>query len=161
MGVALGWTPPAGMSEENIAGWRGFYYGIRQNYGLSPADYRLLYVAQKGRCAICRKARGIHPDDPKAAGSRRLGVDHNHALGNGLEAVRGLLCSGGPSTCNRIIGWLDRAALQRAADYLAAPPAPEVLGRVRAQLESADRAGARLEQAEIDAWALAALWGKP
>jgi hypothetical protein len=83
-------------------------------YGVTPEQYRRLYLAQKGRCWICRKAKGIHPDDPRGTGSRRLGIDHNHVTG----AVRGLLCTGGDKTCNRIIGWLNAYQLRRAASYL-------------------------------------------
>lgn len=157
MGVALDWTPPAGMAQAKITQWRTFYSGIRAKYGITPAEYRLLYIAQQGRCAICRKARGIHPDDPRGAGTRRLGVDHNHALGPCREAVRGLLCSGGPSTCNRIIGWLDRYALQRAADYLVKAPAQVVLYLVQAERDDAARTGATLTQQELDDLAVAAL----
>ena len=108
------WTPPVGMAPLKVKAWRAFYSRIQDVYQVTPAEYRLLYLAQKGRCWICREARGIHPDDPKARGSRRLGVDHDHVTGR----VRGLLCTGGDKTCNRIIGWLGPAALRRAADYL-------------------------------------------
>lgn len=108
------WTPPAGMSPEVVSEWRKFYGRMIDLYGLAPADYRGLYLAQMGRCAICQKAKGLHPDDPQGRGSRRLGVDHNHVTGQ----VRGLLCTGGDKTCNRIIGWLTAPALSRAAQYL-------------------------------------------
>lgn len=108
------WTPPPGMAPQVAKDWRSFYGRMIDLYGLKPADYRGLYIAQKGRCAICQAAKGIHPDDPRGAGSRRLGVDHNHTTGQ----VRGLLCTGGDKTCNRIIGWLTAPALIRAAEYL-------------------------------------------
>jgi len=108
------WTPPAGMRPEVVTAWRSFYGRMIDLYELIPAQYRDLYLAQKGRCAICQKAKGIHPDDPRGRGSRRLGVDHNHVTGQ----VRGLLCTGGDKTCNRIIGWLEAPALRRAASYL-------------------------------------------
>lgn len=142
------WTPPDGMHPGDVAAWRAFYAKALSLYRITPAQYRLMYVAQRGRCAICRVAKGIHPDDPKARGTRRLGIDHNHVTG----AVRGLLCTGGDKTCNRIIGWLDRPALLRAADYLAAPPAA-VLNWVRAQEENANQTGIQLRQGELDALA--------
>lgn len=108
------WTPPEGMSPKLVAEWRAFYRAALIKYGVTPADYRGLYLAQSGRCAICRKATGKHPDDPRGRGGRRLGIDHNHVTG----FVRGLLCTGGDKTCNRIIGWLGPEALERAADYL-------------------------------------------
>jgi hypothetical protein len=117
------WTPPDGMVPDVARQWRAFYSHAQRRYGLAPEQYRLLYLAQMGRCWICRKARGIHPDDPRGTGGRRLAVDHNHLTG----AVRGLLCSGGDRTCNRIIGWLNADALRRAADYLDRPPARVLL----------------------------------
>lgn len=108
------WVPPLGMEHDVIYRWAAFYRSILDTYGLSPDLYRDLYLAQKGRCAICQRAKGVHPDDPKGRGGRRLGVDHNHVTGQ----VRGLLCTGGDKTCNRIIGWLDAPALTRAAQYL-------------------------------------------
>ena len=113
---ALDWTPPEGMAPSVAGKWRAFYLAALDKYGLTPDEYRLLYVAQKGRCWICRNAKGIHPDDPKGRGSRRLGIDHNHATG----AVRGLLCTGSldPKTCNRLVAFYRQEALQRAADYM-------------------------------------------
>jgi hypothetical protein len=108
------WTPPAEMGQLAVTAWRTFYARIGDLYGVTPAQYRDLYFAQKGRCWICRTAKGIHPDDPRARGTRRLAVDHNHMTGQ----VRGLLCSGGDKTCNRVIGWLTAPELRRAADYL-------------------------------------------
>lgn len=108
------WTPPEGMIPRVVADWRAFYGRMVDLYAFTPVQYRGLYIAQKGRCAICQTAKGIHPDDPRGKGSRRLGVDHNHVTGQ----VRGLLCTGGDKTCNRIIGWLTAPALQRAASYL-------------------------------------------
>lgn len=124
--AGFAWDPPAGMSSLVKASWSSFYRAAYRNFGLTPAQYRALYLAQRGRCYICRKAKGVHPDDPMGRGGRRLGIDHNHALGDTLQAVRGLLCTGGDRTCNRIIGWLTRDALERGAYYLARPPAPQV-----------------------------------
>jgi hypothetical protein len=125
------WTPPPDMLPEVATGWKVFYAGIRRTYGITPAEYRALYLAQLGRCYICQKARGKHPDDPKGKGSQRLGVDHNHAFGNRREAVRGLLCSKGPASCNRIIGWLDHRSLVRAVQYVEEMPAQGVLALLR------------------------------
>lgn len=118
------WTPPAGMDPTVTASWRAFYARAasgKAGYVITPDQYRLLYLAQKGRCWICRTAKGIHPDDPKGRGWRRLGVDHDHQTG----AVRGLLCTGSLSadTCNRLIAKYSRQALARAAEYMNNPPA--------------------------------------
>jgi hypothetical protein len=150
------WTPPAGMASINVRSWRAFYAKMLDEYGVTPADYRLLYIAQRGRCWICRTAVGIHPDDPKAGGSRRLGVDHNHISGH----VRGLLCTGGDKTCNRVIGWLNRAQLLRAADYLANPPG-RVLEWAHKREQNAKDAGIPLDRAELDTLATAYLWLEP
>jgi hypothetical protein len=147
------WTPPDGMAPPDVKAWRAFYGRMLDEYGITPADYRLLYVAQRGRCWICRTAKGVHPDDPKARGSRRLGVDHNHISGH----VRGLLCTGGDKTCNRVIGWLDEPQLRRAADYLKWPPG-RVLEWARKQEQNANDAGIPLDQQELDTLTQAYLW---
>jgi Recombination endonuclease VII len=115
--------------------WQKFYTEISRKYG-TPArpfgerEYVALYVAQDGRCAICRRARGRDPREPLAYAGRkvkprRLGVDHNHFTG----LVRGLLCAGSLSanTCNRLVARYDPEALVRAVNYLAHPPAVAVL----------------------------------
>jgi hypothetical protein len=84
-------------------------------YGLAPGEYRRLYEAQGGHCAILRcRATGT--------GRRKLAVDHDHETGK----VRGLLCS----THNQMIGDAgdDPEVFQSIANYLESPPAYEVLG---------------------------------
>lgn len=152
--VAL-WDPPAGMTPAVIRTWRAFYARAMDNYGVTPADYRILYLAQKGRCWICRKAKGVHPDDPQGRGARRLGIDHNHAT----SQVRGLLCTGGDKTCNRVIGWLDHASLKRAVAYLENPPA-HVLQVVRASYELARHDGYQLSDESMEALAVGYLWNQ-
>jgi hypothetical protein len=114
------------MDQKLITSWRVFYAKAWHTYGKTPQEYRDLYVAQYGCCYVCRVAKGKHPDDPKGRGGRRLGWDHNHTTG----VVRGLLCTGGDRTCNRIIGWLNTAALRRAVEYVENPPAPRVVEAV-------------------------------
>lgn len=117
-----GWAPPAGMMPAVASEWRRFYAAALTKYGVTPTRYRAYYLAQHGCCYICRKAKGKHPDDPKGSGGRRLAIDHNHVTGR----VRGLLCSGGDKTCNRVIGWLNHAALKRAVEYVEREPAQAV-----------------------------------
>jgi hypothetical protein len=126
--VKLDWTPPEGMGISLAEEWRRFYRAAMRNYGITPAEYRALYIAQLGRCFICQVARGKHPDDPKGGGGRRLGIDHNHLIGNCREAVRGLLCTGSLSanTCNRMIGHYTLPALKRAVIHLEESPAQAV-----------------------------------
>ncbi len=139
----LDWTPPDGMPGPVVTQWRTFYRGIRTLYGITPTQYRALYLAQLGRCYICHKARGIHPDDPKGHGSRRLGVDHNHVLGNRPEAVRGLLCTGSlnANTCNRMIGRYPIEALRRAVAYVEESPAQTVFAALAEGLGDRDIQG--------------------
>lgn len=90
---------------------------VCEQYGLLPGEYKKLYDAQGGKCAIRNcKARGIYV---------RLAVDHDHDMGFIRAAIRGLLCK----THN---GWIGRAGddpevFLSLADYLIHPPAWEVL----------------------------------
>lgn len=87
---------------------------VENTYGITAEEYKLLYEAQGGRCAICQRATGA---------ARRLAVDHNHKTGE----VRGLLCK----PCNRYgLGMFARdnpEVFDRAAEYLRNPPARDVL----------------------------------
>lgn len=85
-----------------------------ETYGITEEEYWEIYEHQEGYCYICRRANGRR---------KRLSVDHCHATG----MVRGLLCT----SCNRnVLGHLrdDPAALERAAEYLRTPPAPQAIG---------------------------------
>lgn len=118
------WEPPAGMSVTHVRAWREFFRKAasgQAGYTATWEDYVILYRAQLGRCFICQTARGINPDDPKARGTQRLGWDHNHMTG----AVRGLLCTKGEWSCNRIVGrFRDKPeAFWRGFRYLTKPPA--------------------------------------
>lgn len=85
-------------------------------YGLLPGDYARLLEAQGGTCAIyrCRAA----------GGSRRLAVEHDHALKD-RASVRGLCCA----VHNEWIGRAgdDPAVFDSIAEYLRNPPARRVL----------------------------------
>jgi hypothetical protein len=84
--------------------------------------YQALYVAQGGRCAICKWATGK---------TRRLSVDHDHACCPGKtscgKCVRGLLCR----PCNTLLGRARDAIefFQNAIEYLTNPPAQRILRR--------------------------------
>jgi hypothetical protein len=86
---------------------------VRDIYGLRPGEYKLLYEAQGGRCAICGIGRGI---------SKKLAVDHDHKTG----IARGLCCA----RCNEYIGVVrdDPEAFRRGFLYLLDPPALRILG---------------------------------
>jgi hypothetical protein len=131
------------MDPEVVKAWRGFYGSIKLKYGMTPRFYRALYLAQSGRCFICRTAKGIHPDDPKGRGGRRLGVDHDHAVGDRIEAVRALVCTGSLSanTCNRLIARYSAGQLLRAVEVLQDRPAQTLLS-----------AGDNFSDAELTGW---------
>jgi len=76
---------------------------LRRDFGLEPEQYEQLWRAQRGKCAICRRALTVKPHPH---------VDHDPV---GLH-VRGLLCVG----CNLAVGYLgdDAAVAERAATYL-------------------------------------------
>lgn len=118
------WTPPAGMAPTVAKAWMAFFRKAQSGsagYTATPEMYVITYKIQLGRCFICQKARGVNPEDPKGRGAQRLGWDHNHATG----AVRGLLCTKGEWSCNRIVGRFrdDSEAFRRGAMYLERPPA--------------------------------------
>ena len=88
-------------------------------YGLRPGEYKQLYEAQGGKCAVkgC-PARGL---------ALRLAVDHDHDIGlHNRNAVRGLLCK----RHNRTIGDAgdDPEVFESMANYLRHPPAWKILG---------------------------------
>lgn len=80
---------------------------LRDLYGITPAEYDSMFVAQQGRCAICGS-------DNSGADGRRMFVDHDHVTG----AVRALLCA----CCNTGLGMFadDPDRLLAAAAYLLA-----------------------------------------
>jgi hypothetical protein len=90
-----------------------------KRYGLTPENYDALFVAQNGRCAICRTEERVR----QRANSpiQHLAVDHDARSG----AVRGLLCF----PCNRALGVVGDTlyGLQRFQRYLENPPAEDVL----------------------------------
>lgn len=105
---------------------------VARTYGITAEQYEALFVAQEGRCYICRKKS-----------SQRLSVDHDHACCAGPTScgrcVRGLLCA--PERgCNRsLVGYVDWIgktpegaveAARRLVAYLEDPPARALLHRV-------------------------------
>lgn len=76
-------------------------YNYRYRYGITVEEYERLFIAQDGKCAICKKP-------PKRG---RLHVDHHHESG----AVRELLCI----SCNTSLAMLeDPYWYASATDYL-------------------------------------------
>lgn len=107
-----------GKTVERKEAAHGLY--VERTYGITAEEYKILYDAQGGRCAICRRATGA---------TRKLAVDHDHKTGE----IRGLLCK----PCNRYgLGMFARdnpEVFDRAAAYLRNPPARNVLRDVRCQ----------------------------
>jgi len=91
-------------------------------YNLTLGDWRAIFAAQGGACAICKRKPRIKKDGSEET----FHVDHEHTKGQ-TGRVRGILCN----YCNtRLIGRLkDHAMAQNMADYLRDPPATRALGR--------------------------------
>lgn len=83
---------------------RGRAYQLQTKYGMTPAQYDEMLLAQDGKCAICK----VHEEDIVW----KLRVDHDHATGK----VRALLCH----SCNTTLGHMkeDPELLRAAAAYL-------------------------------------------
>ena len=74
-----------------------------KKYGITWADRRVMWLAQKGRCALC----GKH----ERSFSKRLAIDHNHST----KRVRALLCF----FCNRRrVGQLNLKWAKAVYEYL-------------------------------------------
>lgn len=86
---------------------------LRTKYGITLAEFEVIFEFQGGRCAVC--------GGPPPASGRSFHVDHDHRTGK----VRGLLCW----TCNHdLIGRRrDPEVFRAAARYLERPPADEAL----------------------------------
>ncbi len=68
----------------------GHLYG---KYRISYPEWKYMYVAQQGKCAICDKAISDRGHREKDVGR----VDHDHSTGH----IRGLLCN----HCNNVLGY--------------------------------------------------------
>ena len=82
--------------------------GLRDNFGISLAEYNQMLLDQNNVCAICK-----HPETHMRNGKvKALAVDHHHGTGK----IRGLLCA----DCNTGIGKLKDSpdVLQSAIEYL-------------------------------------------
>ena len=95
--------------------WALYAKSLRR-FGITPVEYVAILQAQGGVCYLC----GIRPE------GKRLCIDHDHALPDCREAVRGLLCD----DCNysRLPRFNeDPVMLLRAVEYLTVPPARLIL----------------------------------
>lgn len=83
---------------------------LERCFGITPAQYDAMLIAQDGVCAICKNEETSV--DKKSQRVRRLAVDHDHKTGK----IRELLCS----KCNHTIGRIndDVELMQIMIDYL-------------------------------------------
>jgi hypothetical protein len=92
---------------------------MQKRYGIGFDDYKRMFEAQDGKCAICRceEARVDH----RTKKISRMAVDHDHTTG----AVRGLLCH----HCNVSLGGFkdDPNRLEAALAYLKRHAAPSYM----------------------------------
>lgn len=89
---------------------------LRSEFGISMADFRRLWKAQAGKCALCGDPlQEWEQDCERKKDGRHPVVDHCHQS-DGSEAVRGIL----HAKCNAAIGLLDDdpEKARRAARYL-------------------------------------------
>jgi hypothetical protein len=82
---------------------------LKKMYGITLAEYQMMYETQQGVCAIC--AQPETAVDAKGA-VRFMPVDHCHQT----NKIRALLCS----ACNKALGGFkdDPEILRRAAEYI-------------------------------------------
>jgi hypothetical protein len=106
-------------------------YNLRQNYGITLADFEAMLASQDGRCAICL---GFFPSEFETH------ADHDHSTGR----VRGLLCN----SCNNGLGRFrdDPDILRRAAAYLEQHTRPRLSGYQRIT----DRSAGRRDAVQLD-----------
>jgi hypothetical protein len=85
-------------NPERVRQWSRKYH-LKRLYGLTPAEFGEMSLAQGGRCLVCHEAA-------------KLVVDHDHTTGE----IRGLLCV----TCNMLLGVIEGhpALVPSLFDYL-------------------------------------------
>jgi hypothetical protein len=95
------------LRTENPESTRG--NNLKQRFDMTIEDYNVIFLKQKGKCAICRNAE---TNKDKKGKVKWLSVDHNHDTGD----IRGLLCS----SCNTGIGLLQdsKKLMKSAIKYL-------------------------------------------
>ena len=83
---------------------------LKHEYGITLAEYEVLFTKQNGVCAICERPEKTI--DKKQNKARRLAVDHCHST----NKIRGLLCF----ECNTGIGKFgdNPQLIERAANYV-------------------------------------------
>jgi hypothetical protein len=106
--------------KESTAGSHDLY--VQKTYGLLPGEYAILLAHQNGKCFICPR--------PLTSTSRRYAVDHDHKaekLYGTRQSIRGLLCKRHNNLLRDVRDSVE--TLQKAIDYLTAPPAWDIIPR--------------------------------
>lgn len=105
---------------------------LQRNYGISVEEYLELWKLQNGQCAVCQKALEIHIGQQGFGRGTRAELDHDHAMKKDKRfSVRGILCGGRWSGCNRKLGRHDNLAwLKKVIAYLEDPPARKLFRRL-------------------------------
>lgn len=105
-------------------------------YGITLKEYLVIGEYQEWKCAICGKELDRTARLPGFGRSGRAELDHEHG-GKTVDKkyVRGILCGGRWSGCNRKIGRIDNIDwLESVLNYLKNPPAKAVLNRKKEKL---------------------------
>jgi hypothetical protein len=102
-----------------------------RNYGVTLQEYLDLWRYQAGKCAICGRAVSVMLGRPGYGTGCRAELDHEHNPNlSQRQQVRGILCGGRWSGCNRKLGRLDKVEwLRSATQYIADPPARRFLNQ--------------------------------
>ena len=90
-------------------------YYIRRKYGLTMEERLSIIKFQEYKCPICQitlSEKWVYSC-----------IDHDHAITNKRESVRGILCWG----CNKLLTLIDKEGVSRIVIYLNNPPAKKIL----------------------------------
>jgi len=104
------WTPER--KEKNRQ--RCYNNWLRKKYGISLSDFNAMFIAQEGKCSICKTIKNIK--------GKELHVDHCHISGQ----VRALLCA----QCNMMLGLAKDSTniLNNAIEYINFHEARKIAG---------------------------------
>ncbi len=97
-------------STDSIREKKRFWY-TRKKYNIDELDFECLWIAFKGKCAICDINMTL-PTKTKGQNLTSVCIDHDHKTGK----VRGLLCA----ACNKALGLFkdNITSLNKAMRYL-------------------------------------------
>jgi hypothetical protein len=104
---------------------------LLREYGITLEEFEQLWRFQEGKCALCKKPISLFSKGAPGwnFADLRPEVDHDHdaAITNKKDSVRGILCGGKWAGCNRRLGNIDNIEwLEAVVAYLKNPPAQEL-----------------------------------